>query len=427
MIEVRNLSKKYGSNLAVDNLSFTVEKGKIYGFLGPNGAGKSTTMNIITGCLAPTEGEVYIAGHSIMEEPVEAKAHIGYLPELPPLYTDMTPREYLSFVAEAKGVRRDKIAAALEDVMSKTDIKNVENRLIRNLSKGYRQRVGIAMAMLGDPDVIVLDEPTVGLDPQQIIEIRDLIRSLGEDHTVILSSHILTEIASVCERIIVISGGKLVANDTMENISRSLRTEITMDITVKASEEEVDGVLSSIEGVTSYRIEKTDGETTSAKVKYPTEYDLRETISFAFSDIRRAVLSMTVEEEGLEEIFLKLTEGDKNETENGKGNETGTEYEPDFEYFDGGDINGDANNASDVNDDADDIVDDIDDIDDDGETYVYDPKDYLGNDFKVSPSLSDEYDDNDDDDDDDDNDGDDDNDNDDNGGDGDYRPLFGRK
>lgn len=421
MIEVRNLSKKYGSNLAVDNLSFTVEKGKIYGFLGLNGAGKSTTMNIITGCLAPTEGEVYIAGHSIMEEPVEAKAHIGYLPELPPLYTDMTPREYLSFVAEAKGVRRDKIAAALEDVMSKTDIKSVENRLIRNLSKGYRQRVGIAMAMLGDPDVIVLDEPTVGLDPQQIIEIRDLIRSLGEDHTVILSSHILTEIASVCERIIVISGGKLVANDTMENISRSLRTEITMDITVKASEEEVDGVLSSIEGVTSYRIEKTDGETTSAKVKYPTEYDLRETISFAFSDIRRAVLSMTVEEEGLEEIFLKLTEGDKNETE------IGTEYEPDFEYFDGGDINGDANNASDVNDDADDIVDDIVDIDDDGETYVYDPKDYLGNDFKVSPSLSDEYDDNDDDDDDDDNDGDDDNDNDDNGGDGDYRPLFGRK
>lgn len=409
MIEVRNLSKKYGSNLAVDNLSFTVEKGKIYGFLGPNGAGKSTTMNIITGCLAPTEGEVYIAGHSIMEEPVEAKAHIGYLPELPPLYTDMTPREYLLFVAEAKGVRRDKIAAALEDVMSKTDIKSVENRLIRNLSKGYRQRVGIAMAMLGDPDVIVLDEPTVGLDPQQIIEIRDLIRSLGEDHTVILSSHILTEIASVCERIIVISGGKLVANDTMENISRSLKTEITMDITVKASEEEVDGVLSSIDGVTSYRIEKTDGETTSAKVKYPTEYDLRETVSFAFSDIRRAVLSMTVEEDGLEEIFLKLTEGDKNETENGKGNETEPEYEPDFEYFDGGDINGDANDA------------DVDDIEDDGETYVYDPKDYLGNDFKVSPSLSDEYDD----DDDDNNENDDDDD--DNDGDGDYKPLFGRK
>lgn len=392
MIEVKNLSKKYGSNLAVDDLSFTVEKGKIYGFLGPNGAGKSTTMNIITGCLAPTAGEVYVAGHSIMDEPVEAKSHIGYLPELPPLYTDMTPYEYLSFVAEAKGVRRDKIAEAVEDVMIKTDIKHVEGRLIRNLSKGYRQRVGIAMAMLGDPDVIVLDEPTVGLDPQQIIEIRDLIRSLGEEHTVILSSHILTEVASVCERIIVIAGGKLVANDTMENISKSLRTEITMDITVKASADEVEGVLSSIKGVTSYTIEKAEGETTSAKVKYPTELDLRETVSFAFSDIRRAVLSMNVEEEGLEEIFLKLTESSE-------------DYEPETAE----DVEGISEEY-----DTEEIIED-EEYDDDGEVYSYNPEDYLGADFKVSASDGEKADD-------------DENDKEDESDSGDdYKPLFGGK
>ncbi len=357
MIEVKNLSKKYGSNLAVDDLSFTVEAGKIYGFLGPNGAGKSTTMNIITGCLAPTSGEVYIAGHSIVEEPVLAKSHIGYLPELPPLYTDMTPLEYLTFVAEAKGVRRDMIAEAVEDVMAKTDIKHVANRLIKNLSKGYRQRVGIAMAMLGDPDIIVLDEPTVGLDPQQIIEIRDLIRSLGGDHTVILSSHILTEVASVCERIVVISGGKLVANDTMENISRSMQSEITMDITVKATEDEVNSVLSAVDGISSFKVISTDGEVTSAKVKYPTECDLRESVTFAFSDIRRAVISMQVEEEGLEEIFLKLTD-------------TGS-YEPEYA------VAVDAEGYDPAEDDEPAYEAEEEEYDDDGEVYSYDPADYI--------------------------------------------------
>lgn len=401
MIEVKNLTKRYGNNLALDNVSFKIEEGTIVGFLGPNGAGKSTTMNIITGCLAPTSGEVYIDGHSIMDEPVEAKSHIGYLPELPPLYTDMTPSEYLSFVAEAKGVRRDKIAGAVEDVMAKTDIKHVENRLIRNLSKGYRQRVGIAMAMLGEPDVIVLDEPTVGLDPQQIIEIRDLIRSLGEYHTVILSSHILTEVASVCERIIVISGGKLVANDTMENISKSLRTEITMDISVKATEDEVKSVLSAIEGISSYEITKVEGEATSAKVKYPTELDLRETVSFAFSDIRRAVLSMNVEEEGLEEIFLKLTD-------------SGEDYEPELES--------DVDGLEDEYDAEEDEAAEDEEYDDDGEVYTYNPEDYLGADFKVTATDTE----------DDENENEDgadeasENKNDD-GGDDDYKPLFGGK
>lgn len=368
MIEVKHLSKKYGTNLAVDDLSFTVESGKIYGFLGPNGAGKSTTMNIITGCLAPTSGEVYISGHSIIEEPVEAKSHIGYLPELPPLYTDMTPREYLTFVAEAKGVRKDKIGGEVALAMKETAVTGVADRLIRNLSKGYRQRVGIAMAMIGDPDIIILDEPTVGLDPQQIIEIRDLIKSLGRDRTVILSSHILTEVASVCDNIIVISRGKLVANDTMEAIAASLRSENIMNITVKANADEVKSVLSAVEGISSYAITEEGEESTSAVVKYPTELDLRETVSFAFSDIRRAVLSMTVEEEDLESIFLKLTESPAESAESDEdedADEYEDEYESDGEY-------------------------DEEDADGEEESYVYDPQDYLTESAEVAAEYTDE-------------------------------------
>ncbi len=204
MIEVRHLTKKYGKNTAVDDISFTVEAGKIYGFLGPNGAGKSTTMNMLTGCLSPTEGEIFINGFSMLDEPSEAKRHIGYLPEVPPLYLDMTPREYLRFVAEAKGVRRDKLDSEIENVMEATGVTEMSKRLIRNLSKGYRQRVGIAQAMLGDPDIVILDEPTEGLDPQQRAEIRELIGELGRERTVILSSHVLSEVGEVCDNIIVI-------------------------------------------------------------------------------------------------------------------------------------------------------------------------------------------------------------------------------
>ncbi len=391
MIEVKHLSKKYGTNLAVDDLSFTVESGKIYGFLGPNGAGKSTTMNIITGCLAPTSGEVYINGHSIIEEPVEAKSHIGYLPEIPPLYTDMTPREYLTFVAEAKGVRKDKLEDEVALAMKETAITSVADRLIRNLSKGYRQRVGIAMSMLGNPDIIILDEPTVGLDPQQIIEIRDLIKSLGRDRTVILSSHILTEVASVCDNIIVISRGKLVANDTMEAIAESLKSENIMNITVKATADEVKSVLSAIEGISSFTITDEAEESASAVVKYPTDLDLRETVSFAFSDIRRAVLSMTVEEEDLEAIFLKLTEAPV-ETSEDEDDGLYEEYDEDFHE-----------------DDADEDLEDEDDCD-----YVYDPQDYLADTNAVSAEYVEE----------DENDGDDEKADD---GDDDYKPLFGGK
>lgn len=393
MIKVSHLTKKYGKTLAVDDISFEVEGGSIYGFLGPNGAGKSTTMNIITGCLAPTEGEILIDDISMLDDPVAAKRLIGYLPETPPLYSDMTPWEYLRFVAEAKGVRRDRIADEVTDVMAATGVADVKDRLIRNLSKGYRQRVGIAQAMVGDPDIIILDEPTEGLDPQQRTEIRALINDLGRDRTVILSSHVLSEVQEICDKIIVISHGKLVANDTMENISRSLTSETTMLLTVKATPEETAAVIGGVDGVSSFEIvDGADDGTTSAKVKYASSRDmeLREAISFAFSDIRRAVLSMSVEEENLEDIFLKLTstkDTDENDAD-------------------------DANDAADSNesDEADGDA-EADDGEDD-EYVVYDPADYLGDDAGgVEDKAAD------DDDDDDDND---------DGGD-DYKPLFGGK
>ena len=235
MIEVTNLTKKYGDHIAVDHLSFRVEKGQIYGFLGPNGAGKSTTMNIITGYLAATEGTVTIDGKDVQKDPEEAKRAIGYLPELPPLYVDMTVREYLDFVAELKKVPKKERKQQIDEVMEMTQITDMQQRLIRNLSKGYRQRVGLAQAILGYPEVIILDEPTVGLDPKQIIEIRDLIRKLGENHTVILSSHILSEVSAVCDHIMIIAHGKLVASDSPENLQKLMSGSMELDLEVKGS------------------------------------------------------------------------------------------------------------------------------------------------------------------------------------------------
>ena len=235
MIEVKNLVKDYGGHLAVDHLSFRVEDGQIYGFLGPNGAGKSTTMNIMTGYLGATKGEVLINGHNILEEPEQAKKCMGYLPEVPPLYTDMTVYEYLVFAAKLKKLPKDSIKASISEVMELVKIQDVKGRLIRNLSKGYRQRVGMAQAILGKPDVIILDEPTVGLDPKQIIEIRDMIRELGRKHTVILSSHILSEVSAVCDHIMIISHGKLIASDTPENLERQLEGSAGLELDVKLS------------------------------------------------------------------------------------------------------------------------------------------------------------------------------------------------
>ena len=246
MIEVRHLTKKYGSHAAVDDLSFTIEKGVIYGFLGPNGAGKSTTMNIITGCLGATDGEVLIDGHSITEEPMAAKKLIGYLPELPPVYMDMTPEEYLRFILQAKKVPMAKRAEQLKSVMEKTRITEMKDRLIRNLSKGYRQRVGIAQALIGDPEIIILDEPTVGLDPAQIIEIRELIRELGKDHTIVLSSHILSEVQAVCDAIMIISHGRLVASDTAENLTTLFAGKTTLKLEIRADRDRAAAVLGRV-------------------------------------------------------------------------------------------------------------------------------------------------------------------------------------
>ena len=240
VIEVSGLTKRYGKNTAVDHLSFRVKKGQIYGFLGPNGAGKTTTMNMLTGYLAPTEGQIRIDGHDISEEPVEARRRIGYLPENPPLSLEMTRLEYLRFAAELKGVAKEKRESEVERVMEKTQIQDMQERLIRHLSKGYRQRVGLAQALLGDPEVLILDEPMVGLDPKQIIEIRELIRSLGKKHTVILSSHILSEITSICDHVMIISHGKLAASDTPENLSHYMKNSDVCELKIRGSREACD-------------------------------------------------------------------------------------------------------------------------------------------------------------------------------------------
>ena len=251
MIEVKNLVKRYGNYLAVDHLSFHVDKGQIYGFLGPNGAGKSTTMNIMTGYLASTEGEVLINGMNILEEPEKVKRCIGYLPEQPPLYFDMTVEEYLKFVADLKKIERTKRKEQIEKVMEMTGIADVRQRLIRNLSKGYRQRVGLAQAILGYPEILILDEPTVGLDPKQIIEIRELIRSLSKNHTIILSSHILSEISAVCDYVMIINHGKLIASDTTENLEKMTMGSNTLEMEVKGKKEKVQILLETVEEIES--------------------------------------------------------------------------------------------------------------------------------------------------------------------------------
>ncbi|MBR4062721.1 MAG: ABC transporter ATP-binding protein [Clostridia bacterium] len=308
MIKVRNLTKKYGNHLAVNNISFDIKPGKIYGLLGPNGAGKSTTMNILTGCLAATSGEVKVDGHDIFDEPLEAKRHIGYLPEQPPVYGEMTPREYLMFVAEAKGVPFEKSLRHVKEVMQLTQIYDVRNRLIRNLSKGYRQRVGIAQAMIGEPDVIILDEPTVGLDPAQIIEIRNLIRKLGRLKTVIISSHILAEISAVCDHVIIISHGNIVANDTLENLEASASRNNALTLKIKGDKARAEKLISSVPGVASAEYSENSG-VVSASVIAEEGADIREAVFNAFASAKMPLLDMHTNETTLEDIFLGLAYG----------------------------------------------------------------------------------------------------------------------
>ena len=304
MIEVKNLVKRYGDHVAVNNLSFTVEEGQIYGFLGPNGAGKSTTMNIITGYLASTEGEVLINGHNILEEPEEAKKCIGYLPELPPVYTDMTVLEYLKFVAELKKIPKDQRKKQILEVMNLVKITDMQNRLIKNLSKGYRQRVGLAQAVLGFPKIIILDEPSVGLDPKQIIEIRELIRHLGEKHTVILSSHILPEISAVCDHVFIISKGKLVASDSTENLVNLMSGAQEIELTVRTGAGEAAGYLQGEENIA--RVEQADHD--KIRIYAKKGADVREEVFRQMAEHNIPVLEMKTVTKSLEDVFLEITQ-----------------------------------------------------------------------------------------------------------------------
>lgn len=312
MIEVKNLVKRYGDNIAVDHLNFTVEKGQIYGFLGPNGAGKSTTMNIITGYIAASDGEVIINGHNIFEEPELAKKSIGYLPEIPPLYVDMTPYEYLKFAAELKKIDKKERKQMIDEVMKLTKITDVSNRLIKNLSKGYKQRVGLAQAILGYPEVIILDEPTVGLDPKQIIEIRDLIKSLSKKHTVILSSHILSEVSAVCDHVMILSKGKLVASDKPEELSKLMVGSNTLELTIKAEETKVREILNEMTDIIEFSIHSSvEEDAVDITLKTKQQIDIRENIFYEMAKEKCPILAMKVSNMTLEDVFLELTATDK--------------------------------------------------------------------------------------------------------------------
>lgn len=326
LIQVEHISKRYGDHVAVDDLSFTVEKGQIYGFLGPNGAGKSTTMNIMTGYIAASSGTVKINGFDILREPEKAKKCIGYLPEIPPLYTDMTVYEFLLFVAELKKVPGRERKDQVEEIMDKVQLTDVERRLIRNLSKGYKQRVGLAQALIGYPDVLILDEPMVGLDPKQILEMRDLIKELSSEHTILLSSHILSEVSAVCDHIMIISKGQLAASGSPEELQERMQAKAELEVTVLGKKEKAEEVLRDMDGIESCTIEPSE-EADSIKIRLCTSgnTDIRREVSVALSGAGMPILSMSRLEKSLEDIFLELTENAEPED--------GEEIEPEDEEY----------------------------------------------------------------------------------------------
>ncbi len=319
MIEVKDLVKKYGDHVAVDHLSFHLKPGKIYGFLGPNGAGKSTTMNIMTGYLGATEGQVFIDGYDILKEPEQAKKCIGYLPEIPPLYTDMTVMEYLEFAAELKRIPGNEREKQIKKVIELTKLEMVSQRLIRNLSKGYKQRVGLAQALLGFPDIIILDEPTVGLDPKQIIEIRELIRSLSEKHTVILSSHILAEVREVCDYILIISNGKLVASDTPDNLEQVMHGTESLEIESTGSMEQTEHILQEMGCAENIQVKVQKDKTVYARFDAKGGEDIREKVFLAFAENQCPLVMLKTTKASLEDVFMELTQGDSAETRKCEG------------------------------------------------------------------------------------------------------------
>lgn len=310
MIQVSHLTKYYGEFLAVNDLSFTIGDGHVYGFLGPNGAGKSTTMNMMTGCLSPTDGTIKIGGFDILEQPEAAKKLIGYLPEQPPVYMNETPQEYLEFVGTAKGLRGRTLRTQIDEVVESAGIADVRDRLIGTLSKGYRQRVGISQALLGNPQVIIMDEPTVGLDPIQIIEIRDFIKELGRTHTVILSSHILSEVQAVCEQVLIISKGKLVAFDAPENLEKLLTVSNGITFRAEAQKSAAEELLAQMDGLTGWDISETDN-VCSVRAELADGADAKAVcgkLTLAFAAKGLPVIEMRMKKANLEDVFLELTE-----------------------------------------------------------------------------------------------------------------------
>jgi ABC-2 type transport system ATP-binding protein len=302
MIEVKELTKKYGDRKAIDDLSFTIQKGEVVGFLGPNGAGKTTTMKIITGFMAPSSGQVKIAGYDVFENPIEVKKRIGYLPETPPVYGDMSVEEYLAFVAKLKGVEKSKVKGNVDLAVAKTQLGEVKKRFIQNLSKGFRQRVGLAQALVSDPEILILDEPTVGLDPRQVAEIRSLIHELKGEHTIILSTHILPEVQATCERVIIINRGKIVAEDTLNGLQQKIRGGAAVQLRVRRNSQELANFLQEIDGVKNV---ETHGDRITIRIQGTD--DVLETISKAAIDKKTGLLEMSQPEGGLEDIFIQLT------------------------------------------------------------------------------------------------------------------------
>ena len=312
MIEVKNLVKKYGPKSAVSDVSFKVRAGEILGLLGPNGAGKSTTMNIMTGYLSATSGTVTIAGQDILDNPIEAKKHIGYLPENPPLYTDMTVLEYLNFVYDLKGVKEKKRDKHIKEIMDSVKITDVKDRVIANLSKGYKQRVGLAQAMVGNPEVLILDEPTVGLDPMQIIEIRSVIKKLGRNHTVILSSHILQEVQAICDRVVIINKGKVAAIDTPQNLARTVSNENKFMLRISGSERTILDVLQKIQGIKNIKsLGRKEKNSIDFIVETQPHVEVRAEIFTAMAKENLPILSMQTVDMSLEDIFIEVTENDR--------------------------------------------------------------------------------------------------------------------
>jgi ABC-2 type transport system ATP-binding protein len=313
MIQVTNLVKQYGNKTALHGIDFTVAEGEIMGLLGPNGAGKSTTMNIMTGYLSATSGEVKIDGYDILTEPIKAKKLIGYLPEIPPLYVDMKVKEYLNFVAQLKKVKKKDRKAQVEEVIRMTELGEYENRLIKFLSKGYKQRVGLAQALLGEPKLLILDEPTVGLDPKQIINMRNLIKELAKKHTIIISSHILSEISAVCDSVIIIDRGQVIARGTAEELEEQFSDKQALRMTIKGDEEAVTEAVSECPHFASYELETVEsGEYLVKAEMAESEEDLRDQIFFYFAEKKLPVLNMEQETKSLEDVFLQLT-GKENE------------------------------------------------------------------------------------------------------------------